>query len=100
MAIQNRALDTLMRLYFAFPDVRFALANTGPLKTLGLEDPQLADCEAKDSPHETVIPAASRFIATSEGSVSAARCFNRQFPANVLARSQSFRLVATEVNLN
>lgn len=100
LAIQNRALDTLMRVYFAFSEVQDALAKAGPLKKLGLEDPQLTNCEAKDRPHETGIQVAPRFIAESEGSVSASRCFSRQFPANVLARSQSFRLIAAEFHLN
>lgn len=38
LAIQNRALDTLMRVYFAYPEVRKKLAKSGPLKSLGLHD--------------------------------------------------------------
>lgn len=36
LAIQNRALDTLMRIYFAYPDVRKNLVKPGPLKSLEL----------------------------------------------------------------
>lgn len=100
LAIQNRALDTLMRVYFEYPDVRKTLAKPGPLKSLGLGDQHVTDCEGENFPHEAIVRSASCFVATSETSVSTARCFRRQFSANVLARRPLFQLVPAELNLN
>lgn len=43
--IQNKSMDTCLRLYFAFPAIRAVLADQRHLPALGLVDASLPPCE-------------------------------------------------------
>jgi DNA-binding transcriptional regulator YiaG len=93
LAIQTRALDTLMRVYFAFPSVRKALARGGPLSDLGLKDAKSAgsDCEVVARP----LPISSSVFATRRTAFSMKPRFDRLFGPDVLARREAFAIVMT-----
>jgi putative zinc finger/helix-turn-helix YgiT family protein len=89
--IQSRAMDILMRLFFAFDNVRSALTESGPVQNLGVIVPSpVPSCGtlAKDAARVAAVPFAGRSLPQF---ATVAR-FSRNFSATVLRRKESFQL--------
>ncbi len=92
--IQSRAMDNLMRLFFAFENVRSALSASVPAPSLGVYDPPPVHPRAT---HVTESPRVqpSPFAGRSAPQFAVAAKFSRDFSATILRRRESFQLIAT-----
>lgn len=87
-AIQSRSLDTLMRLYFQFENVREALATPGLLTATTESAPAVVAIKV-----QTVWGVATKSCASLSGPLPA--WSQGRISEDVIARSSSFRLTCT-----